>query len=186
MAAGSKNPLLFIAAIVIFVIAVFIFVYPWKTEPAFPREKVVYGVCLETGKDMTMTVATDAVAPYLNKETGHNTVYGWWFCQDCGFRFVPPPSGMKPTETPTTQPVDGAQRGAHGTGIPTCPQCGSSRTGSWWPEDPTQKDPNGTAPLPALPGKTPAPTPELKPTAEQPAETPAAPAAETEQPTESD
>lgn len=138
MSPTLKNALLAGAAAVILIAAVFLYFRP-RDVAEFPTEYVVQTVCLETKQEMPVRAAMTERAPFVNPSTGRRTLYPWWFCWECKYRFVPTPIPGQGDEPPRIPPM------------PACPHCGSANTGSWVPEDPDAAQPAGDAPLPELP-----------------------------------
>lgn len=97
-------------------------------------------VALDTKQELTVSFKPDEPPPWVNPATGKRTVYPWWYCLDCKYRFVPPlvpnPNGGPPSSA----------------GRSNCPHCGSANTTGWRPEELEPEKPAGDAPLPTLPG----------------------------------
>jgi hypothetical protein len=139
MSTGKKNMVLGAAAVVLLAAAAaLVFTRGGSARAKYPTGYVVQGVDLETKADVTIHASNKETAPYVNPATGKRTVYPWFFCEECKWRFVPdlvPRPGGGPPKLPM---------------IAACPKCGRSGT-PWMPEDPEQAHPAGDAPLPAMP-----------------------------------
>ncbi len=134
----TKSVLLGMAAVAMLGVAVGLYLTRSTGGTRIPDEFSIHGVCLETGVDVAVTYRVGERAPFVNPATGQRTVYMWYLCRDCAKRFVPPlvpdPAGGPPRPPP----------------IPTCPLCGGSDVVAWNPDDPTQPEPVGDAPLPQM------------------------------------
>lgn len=144
----SRNAILGVLAVLILGVAVVIYVYPWEVGPKYPDKMTIYGVSLETGEDVVLTVDLPGGAPYEDPDSGKACVYPWHYCFECRHRFVHVPGANRPSEDATTKPSGLAARFA---GAPICPLCNSTQTGAWIPDDEEMKEPAGDAPLPELP-----------------------------------
>jgi hypothetical protein len=139
MSAGKKNLVLGVGAVVILAAAgVVLLTRGGGPQAKYPTGYVVQGVDLETKADVTIHASNKETAPFVNPATGKRTVYPWFFCEECKWRFVP---ALEPSRTggPPKLPM-----------IPACPKCGKPGT-PWSPDFPEQAEPAGDAPLPALP-----------------------------------
>jgi hypothetical protein len=139
MGKGKKNLLLGGAAVVLLGAAgVSLVTRTGSARAKFPTGYVVQGVDLETKTDVTIHATNKETAPFVNPATGKRTVYPWFFCEECKWRFVP---ALVPSRTggPPKLPM-----------IPACPKCGRSGT-PWSPDFPEQAETTGDAPLPAMP-----------------------------------
>jgi hypothetical protein len=92
-----------------------------KSGAELPSVRRLHCVDLKTGGEYTIEAPMDRVAPFANPSTGELTLYPWYFCNDCKYRFVP-----APVPSPNGPPKLPA--------IPSCPHCGSSNCGTWVPE----------------------------------------------------
>ena len=120
-------------------IAVYFFSTRASPEAQYPAEYTSRVVCLETHEESKVTSKMTERAPFVNPKTGRRTLYPWYFCYNCKYRFVPTPIPSADGEAPGL-PI-----------APTCPHCGSSHAASWVPSDPDQANPVGTAELPKVP-----------------------------------
>jgi len=139
MSPKIKNLLLGAAALVMLGVAGYLFITRGSAEAEFPTHYTVQAVCLETKDEFPITSQVTDRPPFKNPKTGRLTLYPWYFCNKCQYRFVPELTRF-PNDNLPRLPV-----------IPTCPNCGSQSAGSWVPSDPQQAKPAGTAALPALP-----------------------------------
>jgi hypothetical protein len=128
------------AAVVMLAIAAYLFATHRSSEAQYPSHYTVQTVCLATGEEFPVTSKVTEREPYANPKTGRRTLFPWYFCYNCKYRFVPTPipsAGGEPPRLPM---------------VPTCPHCGNQGGSSWDPSDPAQAHPAGTAPLPKVPG----------------------------------
>jgi hypothetical protein len=134
-----KNLLLGAAAVVMLALAVYFFATRRPADAQYPTEYTESTVCLETKEEFPVTSKITERAPFVNPKTGRRTLYPWYFCNNCQYRFVPTAIPSSDGEAPRL-PI-----------APTCPHCGAQSASSWDPSSPSQAKPAGTAPLPALP-----------------------------------
>jgi hypothetical protein len=149
--ASSKNVILGAIAVVIVVVAVYIYVTQSRVQPQYPSQFTTHAVCLETKKEIELTLPIDEQPPYKNPATGRRTVYPWQFCTDCKYRFVA--VGKRPTAAATTAPAGTPTTGPfvrtpQGAVLAVCPHCGGTSTQVWAPDDPEMAEPAGDVPLP--------------------------------------
>ena len=114
-----------------------------------PSRFLISGVCLACGKDVN-NGDTDAYhqAPWVCPHCGKQAVYVWAYCEDCDYRFVPPPS------TTTVRTPDGADV-YRPPMIPRCPVCpNGGHATAWYPkiEEVVGHPEKGKRPLPPWPG----------------------------------
>jgi hypothetical protein len=134
-----KNLLLGAAAVVMLALAVYIYRTRPPADAQYPTECTVSTVCLETKEEVSVTSKMTERAPFVNPKTGRRTLYPWYFCNNCKFRFVPTPIPSSDGEAPRL-PI-----------APTCPHCGAQSACSWDQSSPSQAKPAGTAELPKVP-----------------------------------
>jgi hypothetical protein len=118
-------------------IAAVLFVRSLSGGSRLPRTTSIDGVCLNCHESGEFTYPVSQSEPLTCPKCGERAVYSWFFCHNCNRRFVP--NLETHPDRPPSVPV-----------VPVCPACGSSRTGSYIKEDPTQQ-PVGDAPLPKWP-----------------------------------
>ena len=96
-----------------------------------------YGVCLHCGEEAVGDYKTGDPPPYVCQACGERTVLPWWFCYDCGYRFIP-------------QLVASDDGLPHPTPYPFCTHCGCRSVTAWDADDPGLA-PEGDAKLPKWP-----------------------------------
>jgi hypothetical protein len=139
MSPTLKNALLIGAAVIMLGFAAYRFLFSGGAEAKFPSEYTVQAVCLETQENLQIKYKPDQIAPFVNPKTGKRTVYPWYFCLTCKYKFVPD-LVPAPDGGPPRMPV-----------VPTCKHCGGQKAGSWNPQDPEEATPAGVCELPKLP-----------------------------------
>jgi hypothetical protein len=134
MEQGKRNVVLGGVALVAIAIAVVVFA---KTSTkAGPSKTVqVNGICLSCQKEAQINVPTAVRPPYTCPACNKSALYAWFYCQQCGKRFIP---------TLERREANGPLRIAIEC---RCPACGSTEVTPWDPTDPEQPD-KGTATLP--------------------------------------
>lgn len=138
MGDSTKKVLLGGAAVLIFAAAVVLYVVRRPGGADLPTKYNYWGVCLETKEDISGEAPAGTTEPYANPKTGRPTVYSWWYCNNCQWRFVPE----------LAKDSNGIPRAPM---APRCPHCGGVSCGKWFPADPEQAEPKGKAPLPKIP-----------------------------------
>ncbi len=136
---ARRNVILVVAAVALLGAAVLVYALRTREDLSLPSSYAVYCACLETKQEVAITAKLTDPLPFANPTTGRRTVYPWWFCNDCRYRFVPAPvpdSHGGPPKPPM---------------MATCPHCGSSSTGSWAKGLPDMDNPAGDCPLPPMP-----------------------------------
>lgn len=108
-------------------------------QARLPDEFTSYGVCLETGDEVTAVYGADQRAPWVNPSTGRRTVYPWYYCRECQTRFVPELQPDRAGGLPRV-PV-----------VAICPECGSQKTVPWTKEGMFAQEPKKTIPPPPMP-----------------------------------
>jgi hypothetical protein len=131
-----KFVLLGLAAVILAAAVVLYIVRMPRPELEIGTSYTVLGVCLETKKEFEVEASFREVAPFKNPETGRATVYTWWFCNQCKYRFVPAPQAAPPHRLPIAA---------------SCPHCQSGNTCSWGKGMPEMDAPAGDCPLPPMP-----------------------------------
>lgn len=134
----SKRKLwLGIITVVLFAFAGYRVFFGASGKPKLPDTFTGYGVCLACGQDAIVIYKKGESAPFACEACGDQAVYLWWFCNDCGYRFIPELI-RQPGEPPRPTPY------------PYCTHCSCNNVSGWDPEDPSQ-GPEGDAKLPRWP-----------------------------------
>jgi hypothetical protein len=131
----NKNVALALAAILAFGLAAFFFTRD-TAKPSFARMKA-HGLALDTKQELAVEFGPSEPPPWVNPATGQRTVYPFWFCEKCKYKFVPQLE-PNPAGGPPRVPM-----------APRCTHCGDEHVGSWIPE--VSEPAAGTAPPPKWP-----------------------------------
>jgi hypothetical protein len=135
---GSKrNMWLIVVAVVLFAFAGYRVFFGASSKLDLPDTFTGYGVCLACREEAIVIYKRGVRGPFRCEACGEQAVYLWWFCNDCGYRFIPELI-RKPGEPPRPTPY------------PYCTHCSCNSISGWDPEDPSQF-PEGDARLPQWP-----------------------------------
>jgi predicted RNA-binding Zn-ribbon protein involved in translation (DUF1610 family) len=135
---GSKRNLwLGIIAAVVLAFAGYRLLFGGSKKVVIPDEFAGSGVCLACGEEALVVFKRGQSQPFRCEACGQEAVYLWWFCNDCGYRFIPElirEPGKLPYPTP----------------YPVCTHCNCNNITGWDADNPNMA-PEGDAPLPEWP-----------------------------------
>ena len=138
MEQSNKKVWLSVVAVVVLGFAGYRLFFRSTEAYSYPDRFTGHGVCLACGQESTIEYPAMSQPPYECQGCGEKTVYLWWFCDDCRYRFIPDLVPGKPGEPPKPNPY------------PVCTHCRCMHITSWDPDNPYQA-PEGDAPLPKWP-----------------------------------
>ena len=124
-------------AVVLFAFAGYRVFFGASRKPVLPDTFTGYGVCLSCKQDAIVVYKKGENEPFTCQACGDEGVCLWWFCNDCGYRFIPELI-REPGEPPRPTPY------------PVCTHCSCNAVSGWDPENPLQA-PEGDANLPNWP-----------------------------------
>lgn len=134
---SKRKVWLTVIVVVLFAFAGYRIFFGGTRKPQIPDEFTGYGVCLACGQEAAAVFRKEEVQPFHCQACGEDAVYLWWFCNDCGYRFVPElvrEPGQPPRPTP----------------FPYCTHCACNSVSGWDPDNPAH-GPENDAKLPPWP-----------------------------------
>ena len=135
MTSRRRNLILGGIALVCFAVAGYVFVATGSSRGPAPGEYIEHCICLACQQEVVLRHGADEIAPYRCPHCGQAAVYSWYYCYDCGKRFVPKPL-MREPGGPLRPPA-----------TVICGACGSRNVCAYVPEL-LSEEPKGNAPLP--------------------------------------
>jgi len=137
MEQSKRNFWLGVVAVVLFAFAGYRVFFGGAKKVQLPDTYAGSGVCLACNEENLVVYKAKQSQPFQCEACGEQAVYLWWFCNECGYRFVPElvrEPGRLPYPTP----------------YPVCTHCNCSGITGWDRDNPNMA-PKGDAKLPKWP-----------------------------------
>ena len=140
MASSARQTVLGGLVVVLLVAAGVIYYVRSTHKPGPPAPTHVDGVCVACATDVQEDVPAGTALPLICPHCKEQTVYAWWFCEDCKKLFVP-----KLIQRKTGGPPQPDRQ-------PACPGCRSAKVMTYTAARMLDYQPVGRLPLPAKEG----------------------------------